>query len=81
MSCNNIIIFLNKHIHILGDNVKNSCTYKRLVFVSVFLFFSFCFYTIINIIAKQEKTIETNAIPITNKTIVIDAGHVKPDEG
>lgn len=32
-------------------------------------------------IAKEEKTVETVALPVTNKVIVIDAGHGVPDEG
>ena len=61
--------------------MKKICIYKRLILVSVLVFFSLCFYGIINIIQKQEKTLATNALPITNKIIVIDAGHGKPDEG
>ncbi len=32
-------------------------------------------------IAKEEKTVETVTLPVTNKTIVVDAGHGVPDEG
>ena len=32
-------------------------------------------------IAEEEKTVETVALPVTNKVIVIDAGHGVPDEG
>lgn len=32
-------------------------------------------------IAQQEQTAETVALPVTNKVIVIDAGHGVPDEG
>ena len=32
-------------------------------------------------IAKEEKTVETVALPVSNKVIVIDAGHGVPDEG
>lgn len=76
-----IIIFLNKHIYIQGDNVKITCIYKRLMLVSIFIFISFSIYGIINIVKKNEKTLETNALPVTNKVIIIDAGHGKPDEG
>ena len=34
-----------------------------------------------NNINKEESTVETVALPVTNKVIVIDAGHGKPDEG
>ena len=49
--------------------------------ISIFVFLSLSVYGIINIIQKQEKTIEANALPVTNKVIIIDAGHGKPDEG
>lgn len=49
--------------------------------VSIFIFLSFSIYGIINIVQKQEQTLATNALPVTNKVIVIDAGHGKPDEG
>ena len=29
----------------------------------------------------EEKTVQTMALPVTNKVIVIDAGHGVPDEG
>lgn len=32
-------------------------------------------------IAKEEKTVATIALPVSNKVIVIDAGHGVPDEG
>lgn len=31
--------------------------------------------------ANLNKTIETVSLPVTNKVIVIDAGHGVPDEG
>ena len=43
----------------------------------------FCFSAIIcsTSMNNVEKSILTSATPVTNKTIVIDAGHGKPDEG
>lgn len=32
-------------------------------------------------IATEDKTVETVALPVTNKVIVVDAGHGIPDEG
>lgn len=61
--------------------MKNSLVYKRLILVVFFVCISLCCYGIINVIQKQEKSITTNALPITNKIVVIDAGHGKPDEG
>jgi len=34
-----------------------------------------------NIVDKQEDTVFTVTLPVTNKTIVLDAGHGLPDEG
>ena len=38
--------------------------------------FAFSFH-----IAKDELTVETVALPVSNKVIIIDAGHGVPDEG
>lgn len=32
-------------------------------------------------IAQTKDTVQTVALPVSNKVIVIDAGHGKPDEG
>ena len=61
--------------------MKSSLVYKRLILVVFFVCISLCCYGIIDVIQKQEKSISTNALPITNKIVVIDAGHGKPDEG
>lgn len=44
-----------------------------MVFISLFVFI---FQT-----ANLNKTVETVALPVSNKVIVLDAGHGKPDEG
>lgn len=54
---------------------------KRLLLVCLFICFSILGYGIINMIRKQNETVTTNALPVANKTIVIDAGHGKPDDG
>ena len=52
---------------------KRIITLISIIFVTLF---------IANIkIDKQEETVETVAIPVTNKVIVVDAGHGVPDEG
>ncbi|MEG2348699.1 MAG: N-acetylmuramoyl-L-alanine amidase [Clostridia bacterium] len=64
--------------------MKNYIKKKRLLFVSVFVCFSLCIYAILNIKGeniKANQAIKVNAMPITNKIIVIDAGHGIPDEG
>lgn len=37
--------------------------------------------TIYTAILSENKTIETVSLPVSNKTVVLDAGHGKPDEG
>lgn len=32
-------------------------------------------------IAQKEETVQTVALPVSNKVIVVDAGHGVPDEG
>ena len=54
-------------------NRKRLIAMLSMVFISIFVF---TFQ-----IAEQEKTVETVALPVTNKVIVIDAGHGVPDEG
>lgn len=38
--------------------------------------FAFTFQT-----AKLNNTVQTVSLPVSNKVIVVDAGHGKPDEG
>ena len=38
-------------------------------------------YNVTNSSKKEIKTVETVALPVENKVIVIDAGHGVPDEG
>jgi len=51
---------------------------KRILFIVTMLFVS-----VISFIGleKQENTIETVSLPVTGKTVVLDAGHGYPDEG
>ena len=49
-------------------------------FLFFFIVLSLCIYAIINIIKLNQKAVVTNSVPITNKVIIIDAGHGKPDE-
>lgn len=53
-------------------NKKRLLNILGMVFISLFVF-SFQ-------IAKEEKTKETVSLPVSNKVIVIDAGHGVPDE-
>lgn len=52
---------------------------KRIILLSIIIFISLfaCSFTTNRI----ENTVETVALPVTNKVIVLDAGHGVPDEG
>lgn len=54
---------------------------KQIMMVSFFVCFSLILYGIINIRQKQNQAFQVNAMPISNKIIVVDAGHGLPDEG
>lgn len=53
---------------------------QKYFFIFIFIVLSLCTYVVISIIKKNQKTVVTNSVPITNKVVVIDAGHGKPDE-
>lgn len=61
--------------------MKNLFIYKRLMLLCFFFFISLSICGIINIAQRQNELITTSATPITNKVIVIDAGHGLPDAG
>ena len=51
---------------------------KRIIFVLSMVFISvFVYFFSIN----KDQTIETVSLPVTNKVVIIDAGHGSPDEG
>lgn len=50
---------------------------KRILLISTCLILSLCFIGI----KKDEKVIETVALPVENKVIILDAGHGYPDGG
>ena len=50
---------------------------KRIIFVLSMVFISvFVYFFSLN----TDQTIETVSLPVTNKVVVIDAGHGLPDE-
>lgn len=59
-------------------NQKRIITIFLMVFVSLF---AFSFKIANNNMINKEVTTETVALPVTNRVIVIDAGHGTPDEG
>lgn len=52
---------------------------KRFFCILCFVFVSIGTYAVIT--TQNSNSVKVNALPITNKIIVIDAGHGKPDEG
>lgn len=58
---------------------------KILLALSIITMFIFAYaitgYNVSNNTIKNIQTIETVALPVDNKVIVIDAGHGIPDEG
>lgn len=59
-------------------NQKRIITIFLMVFASLF---AFSFKIANNNMLNKEITTETVALPVTNRVIVIDAGHGTPDEG
>lgn len=54
------------------------------IFIAIVIFIGICFFCYFYFFKDSNSNFEiikTNALPITNKTIVIDAGHGLPDEG
>ena len=50
--------------------------------ITMFIFaYAITGYNVSNNSLKEIETIQTVALPVDNKVIVIDAGHGKPDEG
>lgn len=60
--------------------MNKSILYKRLIFVTFLVCLSISSFGVSNIM-DNNRAIATNALPITNKIVVLDAGHGKPDEG
>lgn len=54
---------------------------KRYFFIGITILFAIIVYELSARRALSEKVIKTNSTPITNKVIVLDAGHGLPDEG
>lgn len=53
---------------------------KRVLVVFILICISYITYGIINIRKVPNQVATTNALPITSKVVVIDAGHGLPDE-
>ena len=51
---------------------------KRILFIIMFILISTFTYSINK---KKENTISTSSLPVSNKVVILDAGHGRPDEG
>ena len=51
---------------------------KRILFIIMFILISTFTYSINT---KKKNTISTSSLPVSNKVVILDAGHGKPDEG
>lgn len=60
--------------------LKHLVILKRFLFVFAFIFLSLISFVWLNSINKDSSR-SVNATPIANKTIIVDCGHGKPDEG
>ena len=60
------------HIHIMGENMKIIYVNKVYILIIVLLIAFTRFGTCVN---KEEKTVAVSSTPVTNKRIVVDAGH------
>ena len=49
--------------------------------IRIFVFSIFIFALGFAFISDQKESVPTVSLPVSGKTIVIDAGHGKPDEG
>lgn len=52
---------------------------KRLLFIVAMVFVSVVTYTVAS--SKNNNVVQTVSLPVTNKVIVLDAGHGVPDGG
>ena len=57
---------------------KRLITMMCIIFVSLY---AFSFKIANEDIMLNKKTVETVSTPVTNKIIIVDAGHGTPDEG
>ena len=53
---------------------------KRILFLNMIILFSVFFYAITTPFYKKEST-HTSSVPVSNHTIILDAGHGYPDGG
>ena len=59
-------------------NKKRLMTVMSMIFLSLYVF---SFKIANEDIMLNKKTVETVSTPVTNKVVIVDAGHGTPDEG
>lgn len=53
---------------------------KRILFICACFIISFCFVTIgKNLNLNKDETVAVVSLPVSNKVVVLDAGHGSPD--
>lgn len=72
------IIIINASYKYMGCFNMFVIRKERIILLALFVFISIFTYSITT--NKKVNTIETVALPISNKVIVVDAGHGNPDE-
>jgi hypothetical protein len=60
--------------------LKKSLYKKIIYFILFFVCISILLYVIITKVITKKEYLQVNATPISNKVVVIDAGHGLPDE-
>lgn len=53
---------------------------KRLI-ITAYLIGISLFACIYSVASYEQDTVETTALPVSNKIVILDAGHGLPDEG
>ena len=63
------------HRYVIGDMMQKSIYVKRIICICLLICFSLVTYGIINMRRLPNQVASVNALPITNKVVVVDAGH------
>ena len=57
---------------------------KRIIMMMCMICVSLCAFSFkiaSNNLVKEEKTVQTVSTPVTDRVVIVDAGHGTPDEG
>ena len=64
----------------MGDYMFKK-SHLKYVKISIIIFIFLCLILVIFYNYKNNKSVKTNAVPASNKIIILDSGHGLPDEG